>query len=231
MRAHRLSQEPLLTLTVERETLRQQMLTWETAVLAKLDTSVAVDEASLLSQILANCKNLRYQLLTLFDSIMDPVRRAEMCSLGCEIIAMGEGIFAALPGISEGRDEMRESLTAVAVLMSQNCRESADIRRRAFSLLRQLIDARARWDAKGLVMGISTLIDTEEEGRDTAEGMIPVFAQWEWTYAKWDDDYTELEVLFLSRATAIPSGTGGKVAEGGAPIERRMILKPADFGY
>ncbi|KAH7021367.1 uncharacterized protein B0I36DRAFT_354031 [Microdochium trichocladiopsis] len=226
-----LEEEPWASLLREREALSEQVIAWETAVHAKLTTTLTTEESSILLQILPNCKNLRYQFLTLFDSIMNPEKRAEMRTLACEIIDIGEKVFEALPGITEGRDEMRESLSAVGVLMSQNCRESSNVRRRALKLCKRLIDSQSRWDAKGLVMGISKLMELEEEGRDFEEDMIPVHAQWDWTNATWNDAYTELDVLYTSRALTTAEEDVDKFVEDGVPLKRRMTLKPGDYGY
>ncbi|KXJ87074.1 hypothetical protein Micbo1qcDRAFT_167806, partial [Microdochium bolleyi] len=194
-----LQTEPWRVLLEEREALLGQMRAWEAAIHARLVLAATVEESAVLRQILPNCKNLRYQIMSLFGSIAAPEKREEMRALSCEIIEMSEQVFEVLPGIKEGRDEMRESLSAVGVLMSQNCRESADTRKRALALCRQLIDSRSRWDAKGVVMGTSKLMEIEEEGREMEEDYIPVSAQWDWTLASWDEGFTELTVVYTPK--------------------------------
>ncbi|KAJ1325300.1 RNA polymerase II-specific transcription factor-like protein [Microdochium nivale] len=222
---------PLKVLLEERETLLEQMKTWQAAAHAKLAKVTTTEDTAMLRHILLNCKNLHYHVTSLFGSAAAPEKRQEMRTMALEIIEMSEQAIEVLPRINEGRDEMRENLYAVCILMSQNCRDSGETRRRAMALCRRLTDSRSRWDAKGVVMGTSKLIEIEEEGCEEDMDRVPDSAQWNWTLASWNMGYTELTVVYTPKPVLVQAVDGTVTSEVSHVTERTMVLRPEDYGY
>lgn len=200
----------------EREILLSQILGWEIAIQVKLKGELDPYGQGLLKMMLPGLKTVRFAILTVFDDMADI--GVEATKLGREINCLTELILDKTPLCQAGLGEVYEGIQSITMGLSRRCRD-LEIRSKAMSLGRRVVNAHSRWDGKEILMGTNALLSLEEAGRD-ASGLIPLAARYDWISSSWNDEYAKLTVVYGTRT----------VENGGNHQKVQITLYPEDYG-
>jgi hypothetical protein len=200
----------------ERRILLSQTKAWEITTQAKLDQERDPYGQRILKQIIPGLKTLHFFLHTVFYE--SAVSEIEANGIAREINDLAESILEETPLFQAGLGEVYEGIQVISMGLVQRCRD-LEIRSKAMSIGRKVLNAQSRWDGKEILMGTSALFALEEAGRDST-GSIPLASRYDWISAYWNDDHAKLTVTFESRAAG----------EREHRDKIQMTLCPEDYG-
>jgi hypothetical protein len=200
----------------ERTILLSQIKAWETALRIKSVEELDPYGRQMLRQILPGLKALHFSVHIATDNTVESEDEAN--EIAHEVNRLAEGVLDETPIFQTGLGEIYGGILAISIVLSRNCRDF-EVRSKAMSICKRLVNAHSRWDGKEILMGTSALIALEEAGRDKT-GSIPLELRYDWVSSSWNDDYTQLAATFATRA----------VNHGSLCEEIQLTLYPEDYG-
>lgn len=199
----------------ERDDLLAQLRVWEVAMQVRFADVTDPYGQQLSKQILPGLKTVRFFMITVFNDNIDS--EDESRDIARDINNWVGALYDLDPDFDSARGEIYGGVLSISMCLARRCRDQ-DVRSKAMDLCKKVVNTQSRWDGKEILMGTRALIDIEEAGRDE-KGCIPLVARYDWVSSAWNNDYTRLTVLFVSKGM-----------KEGVRDEKIMTLRPEDYG-